>query len=361
MEVMASNANFTHIVDYLKGLSLPSETAIAICCNIRAESGATFNPKVIQVGSSAPPFTKDGQGYGLFQFSMFPSNQQIYNYCLNISNNKAIEYQIDKMMEMARNGSWFNSVNYPKFNLSFNEFLKNTRHWSVRDLTFAFMRQYERPLDQEQDRYNLHIAEIKSLYDWSKYDDNGDDNTSDGDKRHYMFDCGGKPIGDSDGDGGEEPPPVKPKPPSDLDRAYNEVYKRYQNKQKGYTNSAGYQCVALMQGYLKSIGGFKDGYYAGALGYANAFRSGLKANKKVMGLKPSEWMWLDKGTKKKGDIIFYAGNSVNRGYGHVNIAMNSTDSLNQNLRPPYLGGYPYIEKAKITSLGSILGFMRKYK
>lgn len=356
---------FGYIVNYIKKLGAPSETAIALCCNIRAESGSEFNPQAIQVGSGAPPFTKNGQGYGLFQFSNYPSNQQIYTQCRNMADKKAIETQIDIMIKQAKGGSWFNSADYPTFNLSWNEFFNNKRNWSPRNLTFAFMRQFERPADQSQDRFTLYQKEIKELYDWSKYDSNGGSNIDDGDYESFSFDCGGKPIKDDDEDGGKEPPP---KPgggiPKDVDKVMTEIINRYNNKQAGYTNHAEpqgpYQCVALMQHFLRQFS-FKDKYLAGALAYGQAIRKGIEGNKTVMGLSPKKWQWITSDFRK-GDVIFYLGSAINAGYGHVNIAISSTEALNQNIRAPYQGWYPYMEKTKIQgAVGTVYGALRKFK
>lgn len=357
---------FSYIVNYFKKLGAPSETAIALCCNIRAESGSEFNPQSIEIGSGAPPFTRSGQGYGLFQFSNYPSNQQIYTECRDMEDKKAIETQIDTMIKQSKSGSWFNSVNYPEYNLSWNEFFKNTRNWSPKKLTYSFMRQYERPADQTPDRFTLYQKEIKDLYDWSKYDSNGGSNIDDGDYESFQFDCGGKPIKPPEEGGGTEPPdPPDGGIPKDVENVMKEIIARYDNKQPGYKNNVPppygpYQCVALMQHFLKQFK-FKDAFLAGAFNYAEAFRSGITNNKTVMGLSPKNWQWITSNFRK-GDVIFYRGSAINGGYGHVNIARSGTKALNQNITAPYMGWYQYLVESNITgAVGQVYGALRKFK
>lgn len=361
-----------YIVEYLKARGCPSETAIAICCNIRAESGSEFNPQAIEIGNGAPPFTRSGQGYGLFQFSMYPTNQQLYVKCKSMEDKKAIEVQVAELIKQCQPGKgiWFNSVSYPKFNLSWEEFFKNKRNWTVRDLTFAFMRQYERPADQSQDRYTLYQKEIAELYDWKNYDENGEDNSNNGDHETYNFDCGGERIIPPDKPGPDPDP--DPKPPNGgitkkVKTAFDAIEKRYKNTIPGWKvvvppPYGPYQCVALMsKGFLPiAEPKFKDSYLNGAYDYGKAFHDGLKANQTVMGLSPKKWQWISK-SFKKGDLIFYKRSTGNGQAGHVNVATSSTNSYNQNIRAPWIGTDPYIRKAEIKSLGTVYGGIRKFK
>lgn len=356
---------FSYIVNHLKKLGAPSEVAIALTCNIRAESGSTFNPQSIEIGSGAPPFIRSGQGYGLFQFSNYPGNQRIYVACRDKNDQKAIEYQVDEMIKQSKSGSWFNSVNYPSYNLSWNEFFYNKRDWSPKELTFAFMRQYERPANQSQDRYTLYQKEIKSLYDWSKYDSNGGSNIDNGDHETYNFDCGGSRITPPKEDGGKEPPKTGYQLPKRVDNGVKELLDHYNNKKAGWKNNVPppygpYQCVAMVQHYLKKVDPkFKDGFLPGAYNYGKAFHDGFKANRTTMGLSPKKWQWISK-SFKKGDVVFYKPSGVNGGAGHVNVAISSKNALNQNITAPYMGWYQYLVKSTIKgSVGSVYGAIRK--
>lgn len=119
----------------------------------------------------------------------------------------------------------------------------------------------------------------------------------------------------------------------------NKIIDRHKNKKKGWTNSYGYQCVALMQYFLNHFK-FKDGWLASAWKYGEAFRKALNNNKDVMGLSHKDWDIVTK-NYKKGDTLFYKPTLTNQ-YGHVAQAISSTNRLEQNMVWPYDGSYPYL-------------------
>lgn len=375
------NERVSYIADILKKLGAPSATAIAICCNIRAESGPDFNPQAIEIGSGAPPFIRNGQGYGLFQFSNYPTNHNIYTTCKDMSDKNAVTYQIEELNRQCQpgKGNWFTSEKYPKYNLSWNEFLTNKRNWTVRELTKAFMCEYERPADQTQDRYALYSKEVAAAYDWSKYDKDGGSNAGDGDHESYNFDCGGSRITPP-----KEPDPKPPDPgggggsgiPTEQVEAALKKIEARAKTGRGWVNpynaSIGYQCVALIQSGYFNIGYPKqvtaDKRYndqpparATAYQYAVSFRDGFSAGRTVAGLSPKKWQWYTGKSFKRGDLIFYKPSAANAQAGHVNVAASSKQAWNQNIRAPFNGSKPQIDKAPINSVGTVFGVLRKTK
>lgn len=376
------NERVSYIADILKKLGAPSATAIAICCNIRAESGPNFNPQAIEQGSGAPPFIRNGQGYGLFQFSNYPNNYEVYTACKNMSDKNAIDYQVKELNKQCQPGKgiWFTSVQYPKYNLSWNEFLTNKRNWTVRELTKAFMCEFERPADQTQDRYALYSKDVANAYDWSKYDKDGGSNAGNGDHESYNFDCGGSRITPP-----KEPDPDPPDPgggngipTKQVSAAVDKIISR-QKTGAGWTNGYGYQCVGLFQKGLFNLANpkaatadkkYADGlvpspYRGTALGYGHYFNEQLNNGKKAGGLSPSNWQFI-RSPKKfyKGDAIFYGkGNFGDNNPGHVAIARNSKTCLNQNISGRLDGSNPRIENHAIQFGGNlpVYGVLRKIK
>lgn len=369
------NQRVSYIASELKGLGAPSETAIAICCNIRAEAGSEFNPQAIEAGSGAPPFIRNGQGYGLFQFSNYPTNYSIYNACKGKADKGAIQYQVKQLNSLCQpgKGNWLTSAVYPQYNLSWKEFLTNKRNWTPRELTKAFMCQYERPADQTQDRYALYSKEVADAYDWSKYDSNGGDNANNGDHETYNFDCGGARI----------VPPKDPDPPVDPGgggssgkgiptKKVQSAMKKIEARQKtgrGWTNSYGYQCVALFQYGLFQTADtkYQDGRVSPrgtANDYGVFFNKMLNSGKSAAGLSPKKWQYI-RNPKKfyRGDAIFYGSGSKTGKPGHVSIARNSKTCWNQNISGRLDGSNPRIESHAI-QFGAglpIHGVLRKIK
>lgn len=342
----------SYIVSWCQARKMPSETCIALLCNIRAESGANFNPQAIEVGSGAPPFSRSAQGYGLFQFSNFPTNQQIYNRCRNMSDRDAINYQLQFFYDDAKDGGWFNNANYTSTNLSFSDWVRNRLNWNASNLTFAMMRCWERPYNQTQNRYTMFIEEIRDLFNFATYDSNGSTNV-DGSTTTILpanYDCGGAPITSTP----SPTNPSDPRPPSDnevsgIESALKMIEDRFPNKP--WMNSAGYQCVALMQAYLNKFT-FRDGFLPSAKAYGNSAKNSLSDGKGTwMGLSSSKWMIASKPIKR-GDVLFYNWGT----WGHVRIAYSSTKAYGQNE-----DGSGWTKRIWKTDVGNPSVILRKFR
>lgn len=368
-----------YIVEWCKSKLMPSESCIAILCNIRAETG-DFNPKTIEQGQGAPPYTRPNVGYGIMQFSDYPQNQQLYTHCKNLSDKEAIVYQLNLMWEECTTTNinklhWFKRVhNGVNYNLSFKEFYTNSQNKSAQYLTFAFQWEYLRP-GTDQDRYTLFINEIKSLYDFSKYDKNGGQNTTtDPNKPNgytyppFAFDCGGKPIIPKKDENVESKPKPKPTPGGSASnnngkitpkvKSATDYLEKWAKKGSGggFNDGYGYQCVALMEHYLKMC---DNSYIRGPNGhaweYVNHFKT-IANGRKKLGLSPSKWV---KATPpyQKGDALAYSREAMGTVYGHVAIARNATQRYGQNEAPPW----DWTNKIYIVPIGKPTFAIRKIK
>jgi hypothetical protein len=325
---MSIKSNVNTIVSYLQGLGYSTESIIALLCNIAVESASTYSPFIIQSGYTAP-FQTSG-GYGLVQFSNYPQNENIRQASIKLSENDAIKYQLD----IINTGqSWYTSVLYPSFNLSFREFRTNSRNWSVSQLTYAFMRQYERPSDQTQDRYTSRVNEVKGLYDFSKLPNGVQDVNTDESKGKtgydyppFAFDCGGHPIVFIP----DTPPPPSPSPTPTTNTGTNVTKvmdSLISDMGKGFNTDGAYgvQCVDLCLEFIKRLCGRYISILGNANTQGNAFWSLSQANK-FTPYKKDSWTKVSANNVRNGDLLWWGYSS----YGHIGIAISSTQFIDQN-------------------------------
>jgi hypothetical protein len=160
------------IVTYCVNAGWPSEVCIALCCNIAQES--SFDPFSIPSNVNAPPFSQ-GDPFGLFQFANYNGNQVTYDACIKMTTlNGVVDYQMLKMFVKAQNGEWIRTTAYP---IGLDDFLNNTQEHEASWLTAAFSANFERSGDGI-DRYAVHIAAVRKLYNWENYDLNGNQNSN---------------------------------------------------------------------------------------------------------------------------------------------------------------------------------------
>lgn len=380
-------------VNYCKRLGWPSEVTIALLCNVWTEcdvQGQGFiNPFLVQYGFEdvAPPFQSDG-GYGIFQFSYWPSNNQAYNGCKGLTNCQAIQWQIDFMVSNAKSGDWFTSQVDPQYNLSWNQFITNSKGKSVAWLTKCFMMQYERPGDQSQDRYAKNFGYIKAVYDFSTYDKNGNQNSnndptsqdgpsSDGSNTSKggwtyvpsITDCGGNswtnnPVNNEpappSAPPSSKPDPSNPQPP-DTSQSKAAKYVDWLSDHVGYhiecdtRNSSGWyfsQCVDIVPAFAIYCG---IGSKAKKLTLVsnnkiirpqpntfnwipgNAWPRGVAMrdiiqgiNSPQQGINTTDWVVITNDNKiAKGDILFYPP-TANNSAGHVAIAIDKNNRYGLN-------------------------------
>lgn len=135
------------------------------------------------------------------------------------------------------------------------------------------------------------------------------------------------------------------------------LIKHYKNGKVGWkAKGVGYECVGLMQEYLRQIGDFDDPVLPNAYNYANAFKENSK--KDILGYSKGTWKIVKSGFKK-GDIVFYEPTPANGNGGHVAIAIDNKNVLQQNVVSPFDGSYKYLTKSAINTYGIPIWAARK--
>lgn len=141
------------------------------------------------------------------------------------------------------------------------------------------------------------------------------------------------------------------------------LIKHYQEHKKGFKivgnlpkPYGNYQCVGLLQEYLRQIGGFKDPVLPTAYDYAKVMKE--NKSKSALGYGKNNWEVVTINFKK-GDIIFYKPTSANGKAGHVSIAINKEQCLQQNVEAPFMGTYPYLSKSSLETYGIIAWGIRR--
>lgn len=132
----------------LLSMGVNKTAIIGILCNGATESAHTFNPALTQFGMDHA-FSR-GCGVGIFQWSNYPENQNMYNYVANHSEEDGIKYEMQYLVNHP--GQWIGSVG--NYGLSFQDFLHNTKNLTWQQCTSEWCLCWERP----KDKYGQAIA-----------------------------------------------------------------------------------------------------------------------------------------------------------------------------------------------------------
>lgn len=173
----------------LLSMGVNKTSIIAILCNGATESAHTFNPALTQFGMDHA--FSAGCGVGIFQWSNYPENQNMYNYVANHSEEDGIKYEMQYLVNHP--GQWVTAYLPSRMKMSFQDFLHNTKNLSWQDLTFAWCYGWERPYDttttqQEGIKRQSNYNEVMPI-NWSGSAPAGGNNTgkpgdNQGDKQH---------------------------------------------------------------------------------------------------------------------------------------------------------------------------------
>ena len=140
LSMKQQQVNARAVAKYCKVLSnhnWSKKSIQAICGNMSAESN--INPQVQERG---------GSGYGLVQWT---PKQNLINRAKKIKQYKSYDMMYTQMQvidyEADNHIQWYPTSSYP---ITFKEFMQNTGNHSLEYLVGAWLKNYERPLDQSQ-------------------------------------------------------------------------------------------------------------------------------------------------------------------------------------------------------------------
>lgn len=129
-----------YIATCLKASGVAESSIIAILCNAATESGHTYNPGQWEIGQPHDY----GHGFGIWQWTGNEDhNKAVAYYNAGHTEKENIKYQVGLLLNTP--GQWIGS--FGNYGLTFNQFLKNSKHLSWKQLTSEWCMCWERPAD----------------------------------------------------------------------------------------------------------------------------------------------------------------------------------------------------------------------
>lgn len=127
-----------YIATCLKASGVANSSIIAILCNAATESAHTYNPGQWEIGQ---PHDYN-HGFGIWQWTANEDhNKAVAYYNSGHTEKENIKYQVNLLL--SNSGQWIGS--FGNYNLTFNQFLKNSKGLSWKQLTSEWCLCWERP------------------------------------------------------------------------------------------------------------------------------------------------------------------------------------------------------------------------